>query len=237
MVKKGICVLVLAWLSLGPAFADGKAPHYLCADKDRTLRKTLLWRWAPYEFPIKVYLPAPSADIAPEPAMQLRAVMEAFSRWNQAWPYLRFRYVDKPYKDGIRITWFNHIFVGTEGRWGQAYPPVEFRGPRGRVLHGSEVQLSVRAHVGSAVGSVEPVLLSEHEVRDLAIHEIGHALGLNHSDDGNDVMGGGNVFLNSELNTRNISPRDVATVQFLYSLPYSTKKDFCNFGDTSGQSQ
>lgn len=223
---QGLLGTILATLVMVPNAATALAPHYLCSEK-RTLRDTLLNRWAPYEFPIKVYLPAPPADWVPHPEVQMRAVEEAFRRWFRAWPYLQFRFVNRREPDGIHVVWYNQIFVNQQGRWGEAYPPVVMRAPDKRVLHWSDIHLSVRAHVGSAVGSVTPVLLSEREIRDLAIHEIGHALGLNHSDDGNDVMGGGNLFLATEFDMRNISPRDVATVKYLYSLPYTLKQNPC----------
>lgn len=226
-MMKACLSLGLGLLTWAPIQAQALAPHYLCAEK-RTLRDTLLNRWAPYEFPIKVYLPAPPPDWVPDPQMQVRAVIEAFSRWHQAWPYLTFRFVDKSEKDGIHIVWYNQLFVDNQGRWGEAYSPTIMRVPDGKVVHWSDVHLSVRAHVGSAIGSVTPVLLSEREIRDLAIHEIGHAIGLNHSDDGNDVMGGGNDFLVTEFDMRNISPRDVASAQFLYSLPYTLKQNPCD---------
>lgn len=223
-----VFLLLLAWMGLMLPLAakEPPLPHYLCAEK-RSLRTLLLERWAPHEFPIKVHLPEPPAHLVPVPAIQYRAVQEAFRRWQQAWPRLQIQYVSSPAKDGMRFNWSTHIYRDKAGRWGEAYLPQVFFTPERQVRHWSEINLALRAHPGSAFRTSEPVLLSEREMRDLAIHEIGHALGLPHSDDGNDVMGGGNHFLITELDGRNISRRDVATLELLYSMPYSQKQHPC----------
>jgi len=213
----------------------GLTPHYLCAEK-RSLRDILLQRWAPYEFPIKVYLPFPPAELQlPDPDLQYRAVQEAFRRWSQASPYASFAYVSEPSKDGIQVNWHNHIFYEDgRGVWGNAYLPAFFwssddpKDPKRKILHWSKINLAVRARLGSAMMKNETPLLSEREMRDLAIHEIGHALGLKHSDSGGDIMAGRKSrLLISELDMRNISARDVRTLQFLYSLPYHQKTHPC----------
>lgn len=207
-------------------------PHYLCAEK-RSLRDILLKRWAPYEFPVKVYLPYPPAEFnLPDPQSHYAAVQEAFWRWKQAWPDFSYVFVPEPGRDGIQVVWYDHVYRDGQGRWGEAYYPEFFwfpdaKAPGRQVLHWSKINLAVRAHPGSAFVRTETPILSFLEMRDLAVHEIGHALGLNHSDDANDVMGSHHPFQITELDMRKISPRDVETLRYLYSLPYSLKTHPC----------
>ncbi len=201
-------------------------PHYLC-DEQRPLKEILLKRWAPYEFPLKIYLPVPPPGLSSNPIMHRRAVEMALLSWQRVWPRLSYTFVDKPVKNGVEFLWFNHVKHGQGNVWGSAYLPNYYRTPQKKVLHWSKVNLATRAHRGSALYRNQVIELSFREMRDLAIHEIGHALGLPHSKDGNDVMGGGNQFLVTQLNMRNISRRDVTTLNLIYNLPYSARQHPC----------
>ncbi|PIQ28575.1 hypothetical protein COW36_12615 [bacterium (Candidatus Blackallbacteria) CG17_big_fil_post_rev_8_21_14_2_50_48_46] len=200
---------------------------YLCAENHET-DFFLKHRWSPKEFPLRVYLPYPDASISlADREMPVRAVMKALESWHQAWPYIRFQFVDSPQKASIQVVWFEQLFRDNQGRWGEAFFPEPYRTPKGKLRHWSKLHLALFTHPGSAQFSSEPVALNFQEIRDLAIHEMGHALGLIHSNDGNDVMGGGNLFLATVLDQRNISARDIATLKRLYSLPAKSKKQIC----------
>jgi hypothetical protein len=202
-----------------------ESPHYLCAEK-RAFKKILLERWGPHEFPLKIYLPTPTG-LSPTPIMHRQAVEAAFLAWQKAWPSLSYQYVSAPVKNGIQIIWHSHVPHDQSLVWGSAYLPVYYWTKGKQVRHWSKINLAVKAHPGSGIHRDQTMDLSYEEMRDLAIHEIGHALGLPHSDDGNDVMGGGNHFLHTALNMRNISPRDIYTLNLIYSFAYSAKIHPC----------
>lgn len=210
---------------LGQAAPPPTLPHYLCAEQ-RSLKQILLQRWGPHEFPLKVYLPLPTG-LSPTPVLHRNAVDTAFRSWQKVWPALTYVYVNQPVKNGITVVWHEHVPHDQGLVWGSAYLPEYYWTEDRKVLHWSRMNLAVKAHQGSGLYSDQVMDLSFEEMRDLAIHEIGHALGLPHSDDGNDVMGGDNAFLSTALNMRNISPRDAYTLRLLYALPYSTKQHPC----------
>lgn len=219
------CPSISAQQRFGEPAPPPTLPHYLCAEK-RPLKAILLERWGPHEFPLKVFLPTP-IGLSPTPVLHRQAVETAFRSWQNVWPMLRYEYVNQPVKNGITIVWYQHVPHEHYQVWGSAYLPQYYWSEDRKVFHWSKINLAVKAHQGSGIYSNQVMDLSFEEMRDLAIHEIGHALGLPHSDDGNDVMGGNNAFLSTALNMRNISVRDVHTLQLLYSLPYRTKQHPC----------
>jgi hypothetical protein len=102
-------------------------------------------------------------------------------------------------------------------RWVQALGP----GEAGRVRSGWTLDdQGFRFQVTDFVLALEvlppggsgPVRLDPDEVERVAAHEMGHALGLGHSDNPGDLM--------YPVNTaRALSPRDYRTLQALYRLP------------------
>lgn len=220
--------LALAILLLGLSPVQALEPDYLCAEKDKNTQFFVRHRWYKKEFPIKVYLPQPSAQIPlKDYDMPVKAVLAAMQSWHNAWPFIRFQLVEAPKEASIEVLWYDQLFRDNKGRWGDAYLPQPVL-VNGKITHHwSKVNLTVRTHPGSATYSHDPVPLNFQEIRDLAIHEFGHALGLIHSDDGNDVMGGGNHFLATVLDQRNISARDIATLKRLYEIPIKSKKPVC----------
>lgn len=221
--------LALAIFVLGLSPVHALEPDYLCAEKDKNTHFFVRHRWYKKEFPLKVYLPLPAAQIPlKDREMPVEAVLTAMQSWHNAWPFIRFQLVATPKEASIEVLWHEQHFYKGQGRWGDAYFPEPIKDHKGKIVrHWSKINLALMAHPGSAAFAQQPVPLNFQEIRDLAIHEFGHALGLIHSDDGNDVMGGGNHFLVTVLNKRNISARDVATLKRLYGIPIKSNKPVC----------
>lgn len=227
--KKWIILTYLLALGLFCFQTKALAPDYLCAEVDKNTAYFVRHRWYKKEFPLRVYLPLPSAQMPiKDRQMPVKAVMVAMQSWSNAWPFIRFKLVRSPQEASIEVLWHDQHFRNGQGRWGDAYLPEPVKNTNGKITHHwSKINLALSAHPGSAFFTPEPVPLNFQEIRDLAIHEFGHALGLIHSDDANDVMGGGNHFLATVLDQRNISARDVATLKRLYGIPIKSKESVC----------
>lgn len=144
--------------------------------------------------PVRVFL-ASSAVANFQPAF-LDAVRSAFQRWQEAGVPVRFD-TDADSADAeVRVQW-----------------RIQFEGPRagqtdlawdqdGRLLGGT-VTLATFDAKGQPFGP--------EEVRVMALHEVGHVIGLDHSPDSADVM-----FPMPRV--RDLSARDIATARLLYDL-------------------
>jgi hypothetical protein len=133
-------------------------------------------------------------------------VREALSRWENADIGVRFATVTDTTAADILVHWIDHFDFDRAGQtdltWDQA----------GRVRKAS-VLLALRTHTG--VAFPDAALLT------VAVHEAGHALGLPHSPDSNDVMF-------PATQTGILSDRDRRTAQVLYQLPTGPVRDIGN---------
>ena len=130
----------------------------------------------------------------PEMSGFVRAAMQ---EWQGVVPGLRFVDLLDSTGTDIEVHWVPSLGGNRTGQadilWDQA----------GRIHH-VDVSLALLAPTGQP--------LSELGLRAVALHELGHALGLAHSPDSSDV-------LFPATRTADLSPRDIATIQMLYRLP------------------
>ena len=148
--------------------------------------------------PVRVWLAgAPVANF--QPAF-LDAVRAAFQRWQEAGVPVRFNLDADSASAEVRFHWriqFEGDRAGqTDLQWDD----------EGRLTDGV-ITLATFDQKGQPLGP--------DEVRVLAMHEIGHLLGLDHSPDQNDLM-------YAQPKVRDLSPRDIATVLLLYDLAPGT---------------
>jgi hypothetical protein len=130
-------------------------------------------------------------------------LVKALERWEEAGVGVRFVTVADTGAAEILVRWIDHFDFDRAGQtdltWDQA----------GRVRKAA-ILLAIRTNTG--------VVLPDAALLTVAVHEAGHALGLPHSADTNDVMF-------PATQTGVLSERDRRTAQVLYQLPTGPVRD------------
>lgn len=144
--------------------------------------------------PVRVYMgPSTVANFRPE---FLDAIRAAFARWDAVGLPVRFAFVDSTADPEVRFRW--RIQFDTE-RTGQT-----------DVMWDADGRLQTGT-ITIATFDPKGLPLGPDDVRVVALHEIGHLLGLDHSPDSTDIM-----FATGGV--RDLSQRDIQTALLLYQL-------------------
>ncbi len=156
---------------------------------------SMLHRWdGRVSTPVRVFFP-PTTVANFQPSF-LDAVRSGFQRWQDAGVPVRFNLDADSASGEVRVQWR----IQFEGeRAGQ----TDLRWDDDGHLMGGVVTLATFDAKG------QPFAVDE--VRVLALHEIGHLLGLDHSPDPGDIM-------YAQPKVRDLSPRDIRTALLLYDL-------------------
>jgi hypothetical protein len=127
----------------------------------------------------------------------LREVYHAFNEWEQAGAPVRFTYVADSTDAEVKVQWVDSFDEPISGntRWS--------RNSNFRIVE-ARISLALRRHTGDALGT--------SAIRAMALHEIGHMLGLDHTADDSNIM-------TPLVRVKGLSDADRATVRLLYTLP------------------
>ena len=171
---------------------------YALAEGDSVLKR---WRNRSSE-PLTVFL---STGDVPGFSDELRsAVREAFTRWERvgAIPVV-FRFVRDSSQAEVEVRWIESFAIRRTGQADVIWAPD------GWLVRGV---LTIATHQNDGRR------VSRRVAYTVALHEIGHLLGLGHSDDPNDLM-------YPSTSVSDLTPRDRRTARLLYALPPGSVRD------------
>ena len=159
-------------------------------------RDSTLVRWADRRAPLTVWV-QPQSNINDFSSAFVQEVHNAFEEWDDLRLPVRFAFVDDSTDAKIHVTWINHFSQPISGRT---------RWARDDDWSITDANITLAVHHSSGE------LLDDDAVRAMALHEIGHLLGLDHTTDSASVMA-------ARVRVRQLSDADRATVRLIYTLP------------------
>jgi len=172
--------------------APGTYIDRILADRDSTIER---WTDHGVNHPLRVWIDS-SATIAGVQTGFPAAVRDAFSEWATTGIPLRFAYVGSARDADVRVKWTDHLDHKTGS--------TTWRTDRNGWLISGDITLATHISDGHA--------LDGRGMRAIALHEVGHALGMSHSIDSHDIMA-------PLVRVDGLSVPDRNTVKLLYTLP------------------
>lgn len=158
-------------------------------------RDSLLERWPDrLNNPIRVWIEA--GDLAPWEQGFPEAVAQAFNEWVDTGIPLRFEYVANANRAEVRVHWADRLRDKTGS--------TTWKTTGAGWIQASDVTLATHMSSGQP--------LDRANVRQIALHEIGHVIGLSHSGDSHDIM-------SPVVRVDALSPADIATARLIYEMP------------------
>lgn len=130
------------------------------------------------------------------------AVRDAFDTWVQAGIPVRFTFVRDSATADVHVRFVSHFANGISGKTVWSRDGLHW-------LLSSDIQLAVTHPNG---GSITPP-----QMRAIALHEVGHLLGLDHTGDPDNIM-------SARVRVRELSEADRATVRLVYAVPAGSLK-------------
>ena len=174
---------------------DGEAGTYI-GDILR-LRDSSLSRWPDrHGIPLTVWI-QPRSGVKDYTTNYVASVRGAFEEWDALQLPIRFTFVHDSADAEVHVKWIDHFNEPISGR-------TRWTRDDDWVITDANITLAVHHHQGET--------LDDDAMRAMAMHEIGHLLGLDHTTDSLSIMA-------PKVRVRQLSSADRATVRLIYALP------------------
>jgi hypothetical protein len=160
-------------------------------------RDSSLARWPDrHGIPLRVWV-QPRSSVQDFSSADVASVREAFQEWGALHLPVGFSFVDDSADAEVHVNWIDHFNEAISGR-------TRWARDDDWVITDANIILAVHHHQGEE--------LDQDAMRAMAMHEIGHLLGLDHTTDSLSIMA-------PRVRVRQLSDADRATVRLLYALP------------------
>jgi hypothetical protein len=124
-------------------------------------------------------------------------VRDAFEDWSTTGIPLAFTFVSDSVSADVHVTWIDHFDESISGKTLWAHDDDWY-------IVEANIILALHHNGGDA--------LDASAVRAIALHEVGHLIGLDHTTDTSNIM-------TPKVRVKELSPADRATARLLYLLP------------------
>jgi hypothetical protein len=160
-------------------------------------RDSSLARWPDrHGVPLTVWI-QPKSSVQDFSNGYVEQVRSAFQEWGGTRLPIRFTFVNDSADAEVHVNWIDHFNEPISGR-------TRWARDDDWVITDANIILAVHHNKGEQ--------LDEDAMRAMAMHEIGHLLGLDHTTDSLSIMA-------PKVRVRQLSDADRATVQLIYALP------------------
>lgn len=159
-------------------------------------RDSSLARWPDRDEPLRVWV-QPGSPVADWEGSYVDSVRAAFADWNAVGLPVHFAFVADSANAEVHVTWIDHFDEPISGRTKWARDDDWW-------ITDGDIVLAVHHHHGA--------VLEDDAMKAIALHEIGHLIGLDHTESSENIMA-------ARVRVRSLSAADVATARLLYTLP------------------